>query len=82
VLYSWVMPLALFIVVILEIGPLFCPGWHGLWSFYSTLSAIAGMTGAHHHAQFFSVEMGTCKLFTRAGLETQSSNVSLLSSLW
>jgi hypothetical protein len=44
-----------------------------------TLLALAGMTGAHHHAQFFSVEMG----YFLPGLAWNHDfpNLSLLCSL-
>jgi hypothetical protein len=42
----------------------FLSSWPGPWSSHFKLPIIAGMTGAHHHAQlFFSVEMGSHKLF-------------------
>jgi hypothetical protein len=36
---------------------LFHSSWPGSPTSYFTLPALAGMTGAHHHAQHFSVEM-------------------------
>jgi hypothetical protein len=42
---------------------LFYPAQPGSWSFCFILPAIAGMTGTHHHAPFFSFLMESCKLF-------------------
>jgi hypothetical protein len=41
-------------------GLTFCPGQLRPLFSYFTLSAIAGMTGTHHCAQLFSIEMGFC----------------------
>jgi hypothetical protein len=57
---TWATSLALFALIILEIGS----GWPGLWFSYFKLPTIARMTGMSHDTQLFSVEMGFCKLFS------------------
>jgi hypothetical protein len=47
------------------------PAWTTIFLF--RLPAVAGMTGAQNHAQFFSVVKGSCELFAQAGLEPGSS---------
>jgi hypothetical protein len=59
---AWAMSLALFVLVILEIGLLFAQCSWTMTSYF-TLPTIAGMTGTCHHAQFFYIEMGCQKLF-------------------
>jgi hypothetical protein len=58
-----------FPLVILDIGPHFLPRLTRTVILLFTLPAIAGMTGAHHHPQLFSFEMGSGKFFAQAGLE-------------
>jgi hypothetical protein len=73
----WVTPLALFVLVILEIGSHFLPtlSWTTNFLFYTShfmLPTVAGMTGVCHCAQLL-VEMGSCELLFWAGLKPQFS---------
>jgi hypothetical protein len=43
-------------------GLAFCLGWPGLQFSNFKLCTGAGITRVCHHVQFFSVEMGPCKL--------------------
>jgi hypothetical protein len=45
-------------------GLALCPSHPQLQFSYFTLPTIAGMTSAHHHAQLFSYEMESHKLFS------------------
>jgi hypothetical protein len=69
---TWATPTPLFVLVMLEIGSCFLPDHPGLRSFYFKLPAVAGLTGTHHCAQLL-VEIGSHKIFTKAGLELRSS---------
>jgi hypothetical protein len=62
-------PLALFALVILRWGFVLCPSQPGPQSCHFMLPTIAEMTGMHHHAQLFSIEMGSLKIFVPVGPE-------------
>jgi hypothetical protein len=63
------MPPGLFAPVILEIGSRFLPGpaWTMDLLFYT--SHCTGITGVQHHTRLL-VEVGSCELFSWAGLGT------------
>jgi hypothetical protein len=58
------MPPVLLALIIFEIsGLVLCPGGPAQNSSCFKLQAITRMTSMHHHAQLFSIEMGSCQLF-------------------
>jgi hypothetical protein len=59
------MPPDIFALVIFHIGSCFILG--RVPPFY--VSHLAGMTGMHHHAKLFLVEIGCGELFCQAGLK-------------
>jgi hypothetical protein len=68
-LCAWATHPALFLLWLFwRQGLIFCPGWPGLWSSYTSCHCWDD-----RHASllpvFFSVEMGSCKLLVWAGLE-------------
>jgi hypothetical protein len=71
----WAILPAFFALVIFEIGSRFLPtlAWIVVLLVYSC--CITGVTSACHHAQLFSVEMESCRVFVWAGLELQSSQL-------
>jgi hypothetical protein len=70
---TWAMPLALFALVILDIGFLPRPAWTA-WSYF-TLCTVTVMTGAWCYAHLFSTEMrwglANFFLFGGTGIWTQ-----------
>jgi hypothetical protein len=52
----WATPSAIFALIIWEVGLASCSAWTSILLFYFTFLNIAGMTGMHHHAQFFPLE--------------------------
>jgi hypothetical protein len=65
---TWVMPPALFVLVVSEIGSQFMSGLPYTMILLFVLPCVAGMTGAPHRTQPL-FEMESCKLFAHSGLE-------------
>jgi hypothetical protein len=83
-LYHLSITPALFALLVLEIGLGFCPGQPGPQSLYFKLPTVTGMTGPCYHTYFFSVEMGSHKVFfflPRLAWKFNAPHLSLLHSL-
>jgi hypothetical protein len=63
VLYCLNYAFSLFVVVILEISSQFLPRLVWIMILLLMLPLVTGITGAHHHTQLFSFQMGLRNFF-------------------
>jgi hypothetical protein len=71
---TWVMPPALFTLVILDVVLAFCSGWPGPWFSYFTVPAITGMTEVcSTMLSFLLLSWDLANFFAQADWESWSS---------